>query len=208
MTHENSGFEALARTWHYLYVHLLILLAVTIIAAFISRLSAKKIARPAGEAGNPVRPPVFWSSMPYCGAFAMFGMATAYFLSLGLNATSGDTNSLLTSFTGPFIALLTAAVAYAASKTKDQIIGGEAGNNGLVLGIGAFLLTCILSYQTFDGQILHGVGQDPGGGGAPVHTQTGGDLPGPGAGHTAPPPPPPPEDHPARHSPDRLAPPQ
>jgi hypothetical protein len=205
MPHENNGWDALARTWNYLYAHLLILLAVTFLAALISKLTAQKVTGKA--AGEQVLAPVFWSSMPYCGAFAMFGMATAYFLSLGLNATSGDTNSLLTSFTGPFISLLTAAVAYAASKTKDQIIGGEAGNNGLVLGIGAFLLTCILSYQTFDGQILHGVGVDPGGGGAPVHTQSPSDLPGPDAGRAPPGPPPPPEP-PAHRTPDQLAPPQ
>lgn len=143
-----SSFEALGDAIGYLIAHVVLAAVVTMIGAGLLWLTSEK------KGGKY---PSLWSGAPYCGAFALFGMATAYFLSLGLNATTGDTNSLLNSFLTPFISLLTGGVAFAASKTREEI-----GRNALVVGVACFLLTCIFSYQTFEAQILHGVGRDPG----------------------------------------------
>lgn len=141
-----DGLAALWRTFEYLFVHGLIIVLVTVAAVSLARFAAAKGDEPGRlDLGA------------YCGAFATFGVATSYFLSLGLNAASASGNSLLQTFVGPFISLLTAAVAYAASKSRDQLA-----KNDLVLGVTCFLLSCILSYETFNGQILYGMGTSVG----------------------------------------------
>jgi hypothetical protein len=141
-----DGLAALWRAIEYLFVHGIVIVAVTIAAVILARSAAEKSGKP-GKLDLGA----------YCGAFATFGVATAYFLSLGLSAASAAGNSMLQGFVGPFISLLTAAVVFAASRKREEIA-----KNDLVLGVTCFLLACILSYETFRGQILYGMGTSPG----------------------------------------------
>lgn len=142
-----DGLGALWRTFEYLFVHGIIILIVTAAALALGWFAVDNKDKKSGRLDLAA----------YCGAFATFGVATAYFLSQGLSAVPTADNGLLQTFAGPFIALLTAAVAYAASRSSHKVAKNE-----LVLGLTCFLLSCILSYETFNGQIRHGAGPDPG----------------------------------------------
>jgi hypothetical protein len=144
MVQQMGGWSAFKETISLLAIHGLILLAVTLLAALCAWLSIDK------------NRPKYFELVLYCGAFSMFGVATAYFLSLGLSAASDSGNTMVASFVTPFVSLLTGGVAFAAAKSRAQVTSNE-----LVLGVACFLLSCILSYQTFSGQITGGVGDLP-----------------------------------------------
>lgn len=154
MVQQMGGWSALGETIALLWVHGFILVVVTLAAALCAWLPVEKENRPK-----------YFELVLYCGAFSVFGVATAYFLSLGLSAASDSGNSMVASFVTPFVSLLTGGVAFAAAKSRDQVTSNE-----LVLGVTCFLLACILSYQTFSGQITGGEGDLPTADGAPTPT--------------------------------------
>jgi len=74
-------------------------------------------------------------------AFCSLGIVLSYFLSLGISANSGI-NSALTILNAPLVSLVTAGIAFAESRDSNAPQAPRA-------GITAFLLTAIISYQTF-----------------------------------------------------------
>jgi large-conductance mechanosensitive channel len=91
----------------------------------------------------------------YSFGFALFGTITAYFLSQGLTDASGEiSNPLVASFVTPFVALLTGAVTFVASRTRAMVT-----QNDVVLGVVCFLLSCVLSYEAMKRVKFDGPGQ-------------------------------------------------
>lgn len=158
-----SGPAALGDAIEFLYVHLLIFFTVALLATLVAAAAdGRKMV--AGATPNDAPVPKgfaralkesFWDSLVYCGAFALFGVVTAYFLALGLQVT-GEANSLLPSFVPAFLSLLTGGVAFVAAKSKQDVSRSE-----LVLGIGSFLLAAVLSYQTLSTQVTGVEGPNP-----------------------------------------------
>ena len=146
-----DGFDAFLLAWEDLNVHfgivVLVALSITlfsfvrsIIAFFREPIDSLSEWRVINET---------WNSLIYCGSFALFGIFAAYFFILGLKSDDyTERNALLSDFATPVIALLTAGVAFAASRSKIQVAASP-----LLLGMGSFLLACLLSYQTFTMQI-------------------------------------------------------
>jgi amino acid permease len=73
-------------------------------------------------------------------AFSALGFVIAYFLSQGISADSGA-NSMIQYVSASLISLVTAGIAYL--EERDQSHAG-APRTGMV----AFLLTCVICYQT------------------------------------------------------------
>ena len=79
--------------------------------------------------------------------FSLFGLTTAYFLSLGINPEEGPhDNSLFAQFAPPLIALITGGVTYLVGKTQE-------GLDRTVVGMTTFLGVTAISYYAFSLQI-------------------------------------------------------
>ncbi len=120
--------------------HIIITLAIAALMTFISTFAGPPDDRSISKAR------MLLDDFSAMLAFSLFGFVTAYFLAQGITS-SGDTssNKLLSDFSAPFIALLSGGIAY------FQIKGGNT-RDRVVTGVSAFLLTCVLSYQTFYNQ--------------------------------------------------------
>lgn len=154
-----NGWEAFGAAWIDLYIHLFIVVVIASVIAVLAIVADWLAGSPPGDAdtegndaGNDESITLSMRTRNeltdyflYCAAFAMFGFVTAYFLALGLNAERhASENNLIATFATPFISLLTGGVAYVASRTHSLVV-----RNQLILGVLAFLLTCVFSYQTF-----------------------------------------------------------
>jgi hypothetical protein len=143
-----TGPEALFAAIGDLYIHFVVALGIAASMAALAVLAdvlAKRATPPGGSRTFLQR--LRYDAIDYglyCGAFALFGLVTAYFLALGLDAANEDgVNTLVSTFATPLVSLLTAGVAFVAAKSKSQITSNE-----LVLGVLSFLIACVLSYHT------------------------------------------------------------
>lgn len=151
---EVSGFTALASALSYLYIHLLIVVAVALVLSLLSGPSTDGTTSRwrAKLAGLP-------ESFLYCATFALIGTVTAYLIGQGLQGEAARTaqNSSLSSFVPAFISLLGGGVAFLASKTRRAVR-----EDAIVVGVASFLMACVLSYETLKYQQFELIGPDPG----------------------------------------------
>ena len=137
MSGQFMGLDALKDTLNYFDWHL----AIVVVASLVMSCFAALSGPPPGSSKTGWT--LFAQDAVQMLAFALFGFVTAYFLSLGLDRSSDTAdNKLLSSFAAPFIALLTAAIAYFQLKN-------DVSRDRTVAGLCTFLLVCIVSYQTF-----------------------------------------------------------
>jgi len=114
--------------------HFLLILTITVLITPLTLLRTTSESRDTGI--------LVWLIDRAVAIFALstLGFVIAYFLSQGISADAGS-NSLLSAFSSPLIALVTAGIAYVEGKTK-------AANGVPRTGMMAFLLTCVICYQT------------------------------------------------------------
>jgi hypothetical protein len=156
-----TGPEAFLAAVGDMYVHFLIVIGIAVaMAAFAVAADMLAVRKDAAGSAKSFLQRLRFDAVDYalyCGAFALFGLVTAYFLALGLNAANADEpNALASTFATPLIALLTGGVTFVAAKSKSQIT-----SNALVLGILSFLIVCVLSYHTHTKQRFDYTAQRP-----------------------------------------------
>lgn len=146
---EFEGLAALYRALVFLSIHLFIAIILTLIFGVVLLAANERSRWPADWIGK-IR--FVCSELAYVFAFAMFGVVTAFFLSLGLKRGDSEqsANGLIESFAAPFISMLTAAAVFVTSR------GGASGSRPArtAICVTCFLCSAAISYRTFFYQIL------------------------------------------------------
>jgi hypothetical protein len=146
---EFNGWQALFFTVQYLSIHVWIMLG-TAAVFWLALLCTHR--RSEWPTGRYAKARFAFLDFSYILAFALFGVSTAFFLSLGIKRapTGESTNGLVELFAAPFISLLTAGAVFITSRGA---VPGEKPPRVAVC-VACFLCATIVSYRTFFYQIL------------------------------------------------------